>query len=252
MEEREDKEWQSVPVRPIFLLQRPRFPVGGQAVCKDFVLGGRRHVGMCVDQAAREQLLEEIVKKSLKISVFVALLFLGAGLLMTGCKSAPELSKDKAQSLIQAKYDADPAVPAIINVNDLGMQQGFTAKYWVRSKQYPNKYWADFTLTDDGKKVIKLQNGGSVIEWRPASLDDKTYFVLVNSAAANHLKAKDLHDPQDETDGSKTVVFNEAADMTGVPAPLQDIAHNPGNKLSTKRTATFVVDGGAWKLQSIH
>jgi hypothetical protein len=36
-----------------------------------------------------------------------------------------------------------------------------------------------------------------------------------------------------------------------VPAPLQEIAHNPGNKLSGKKTATFSLDGGAWKLASI-
>jgi hypothetical protein len=47
-------------------------------------------------------------------------------------------------------------------------------------------------------------------------------------------------------------VFNEAVDLTGVPPALQDMAHNPGNRLSTKRTATFAVDGGAWKLQSIN
>jgi len=47
-------------------------------------------------------------------------------------------------------------------------------------------------------------------------------------------------------------VFSEAVSLDGVPAALADIAHNPGNKLSTKKTATFVVDGGAWKLQSIN
>jgi hypothetical protein len=36
-----------------------------------------------------------------------------------------------------------------------------------------------------------------------------------------------------------------------VPEPLQRIAHNPGNKLSSLRQATFVLTNGAWTLQSI-
>jgi len=40
-------------------------------------------------------------------------------------------------------------------------------------------------------------------------------------------------------------------DLTGVPDVLQSIAHNPGNQLSTSRQAIFVLDNGAWKLQTI-
>ena len=50
--------------------------------------------------------------------------------------------------------------------------------------------------------------------------------------------------------GTKGAAFTEAVNLDGVPDGLQGIAHNPGNKLSTKRQATFVLDGGAWKLQS--
>jgi hypothetical protein len=32
---------------------------------------------------------------------------------------------------------------------------------------------------------------------------------------------------------------------------LQNIAHDPMNKLSTQRVATFVLTNGAWTLQSI-
>jgi len=78
---------------------------------------------------------------------------LGAGLLMGGCKSAPELTATQAQALIQAKYDQSPAVPASIVVYDLGMRQGVTAKYWDRAKAYPNNFWADFKLTPEGKKA---------------------------------------------------------------------------------------------------
>ncbi|MGB8258778.1 MAG: hypothetical protein WCE75_00430 [Terracidiphilus sp.] len=189
------------------------------------------------------------VVRVLSLSV-VALL--GAGLVLSGCKTAPDLTSADAQKLIQAKYDQTAAAPVSVTVDDTGMQQGFAAKYWTRTKQYPNKYWADFTLTDEGKKAIKLSTGKDVIEWRPLSATDKTFSVVVMTAAANHLKARDVKDPQDDVNGAKTVIFNEAVDLTGVPDALANIAHNPGNKLSSKKTATFVVDNGAWKLQSIN
>jgi hypothetical protein len=177
---------------------------------------------------------------------------LGTGLLVNGCKSAPELTAANAQALIQANYDQSPAVGANIRVDDLGMRQGATAKYWDRTKVYPNKYWADFTLTADGKKAVKLPGGGDVIQWRPDSADDKTFAVTLTAVATNHLKAHDVKDPQDEVGGTKTCVFNEAVSLEGVPAPLQEIAHNPGNRLATRRTATFVLDGNAWKLSSVN
>jgi len=177
---------------------------------------------------------------------------LGAGLLMSGCKSAPDLTAAQAQALIQASYDQSPPVGATITVSDLGMQQGVTAKYWDRSKAYPNHYWADFKLSPEGKKAVALAGGGDVIEWRPDSQDDKEFSVVVTTAATNHLKARDVQDPQDVVGGTKTAVFTESVSLDGVPSPLQDIAHNPGNRLSTKKTATFTLDGGAWKLQSIN
>lgn len=187
-----------------------------------------------------------------KLQILGILVLLSGGALLTGCKSAPDLSAADAQKLIQAKYDATPAAGANISVNDLGMRQGFTAKYWTRTKEYPNKFWADFTLTPDGKKAVALPSGKDVIEWRPESADDKNYAITVISVATNHLKAKDVKDPQDEVGGTKSVIYTESVSLDGVPPALQDIAHNPGNQLSVKRTATFAVDGGAWKLQSIN
>ena len=175
----------------------------------------------------------------------------GTGLLFTGCKTAPELTAADAQGLIQAKYDQTPAVGANILVDDLGMRMGATDKYWNRTIIYPNKFWADFKLTDDGKKALKLQNGGDVIQWRPESAEDKNYSIIVVSVAANHLKARDVKDPQDDT-GGKGASFTESVNLDGVPGPLQDIAHNPGNKLSHKRQAEFALDGGVWKLNSIN
>lgn len=181
-----------------------------------------------------------------------AVALVGAALLFAGCNSKPPLTAEQAQALIQAKYDQTPAVGAAITLSDLGMRQGATAKYWDRTKIYPNKYWADFTLTADGKKLVTLSGGGDVIQWRPESPEDKSYSLIVTTVATDHLKARDVKDPQDEVAGTKTAIFNEAVSLNGVPAPLAEIAHNPGNQLSTKKTATFVLDGGAWKLQSIN
>jgi len=195
------------------------------------------------------------VRTPLNLKAFGVAAFLSAGLLLSGCKSAPELTQANALALIQANYTQTPASGASIAVSDLGMRQGISAKYWNRTTIYPNKYWADFTLTADGKKVVKLQNGGDVIQWRPQSATDANYSVVVITAQANHRKPHDVTDIQDETlpDGSagKTASFTESVDLTDVPQPLVDIAHNPGNKLSTKRQAEFVLDNGAWKLKGI-
>ncbi len=192
------------------------------------------------------------MKNAWKVMTLGVAALAGAAMLITGCKSAPDLTAANAQALIQAKYDASPAVGAAITVDDLGMRQGATAKYWDRTKVYPNKYWADFVLTPEGKKAMTLAGGGDTIQWRPQSPDDKTFSVVVTTVATNHLKAKDVKDPQDEVGGTKSVVYTEAVSLDGAPSALADIAHNPGNKLSTKRTATFSLDGGAWKLESIN
>jgi len=192
------------------------------------------------------------VKMLLKVYALGALVLGMTGLLMTGCKSTPELTKDAAVAMIQAKYDQEPPVSANILVNDAGMKTGVTAKYWDRSKAYPNNYWADFKLTDAGKKAVKLPGGGDTIEWHPESATDTKYQIVVNPAVANHLKAKNASDPQDEMSGTKSVQFDEVTNMDGVPDTLQTIARETSTKISTRRTATFVVDNGAWKLQSIN
>ena len=195
------------------------------------------------------------MKNTRKMMIFGASAFLGAGLLLTGCKSAPDLTSANAQALIQAKYDQTPAVNANITLDKTGLGQGITAKLWNLTKVYPNRYWADYTLTPDGKKAVKLPGGGEVIQWRPENAGDEKFSVIVQTAAANHLKAKDVRDPQDETvpgvTTAKGAQFNESVNLDGVPDALQNIAHNPGNKLSTKRQADFSLEDGAWKLHSI-
>jgi len=190
------------------------------------------------------------VKNAVKMNVLLALAIMGLGMSVVGCKSAPPLTQDQALAMIQAKYDATPAVGANIVVNNDGMVAGATAKLWNRTTIYPNKYWADFTLTPEGKKAVKLTSGGDLIKWRPDSPTDKKYAVVMVTVVANHLKARDIRDIQD-VGKTKTVTFTEVVDLTGVPDLLVNIAHNPGNQLSTTRQADFALDGDAWKLQSI-
>jgi hypothetical protein len=182
-----------------------------------------------------------------------ALVVLGS--VVAGCKSAPDLTSKQALALVQAKYDQQPPATVNILVDDAGMRQGITGKLWERTKVYPNKLWADFKLTPDGKKAVLLPAGGDVIEWRPANLDDKNYTVIVMTVAANHPRAHDMGDLQDEmlpgADTAREAKFTEGVNLTGVPDVLQDIAHHPGNKLSEKKQADFALVNGAWTLKSI-
>ena len=188
--------------------------------------------------------------KTLGMAVLV-----GTGLVVAGCKSAPELTKDQALKMIQDKYDQTAPVGVNILVDDAGMRQGATAKLWDRTKIFPNKLWADFKLTPEGKKAVLLPGGGETIEWRPASLEDKNYTVVVTTVASNHLRAKDLGDLQDEmlpgADTAKAGKYTEAVNLTGVPQVLQDIAHHPGNKLSDRKQADFALENGTWQLKRI-
>jgi hypothetical protein len=195
------------------------------------------------------------VKNAGKLLVLGVLGFLGAGWLLSGCKSVPELTQAQAQALIQARYDQTPAVGADITVTEQGLGQGVADGYWVRTKLYPNQFWADFTLTPEGKKVVKLPGGGDVIQWRPDSAANKNFLVIVTTVAASHLRARDLKDVQDETlpgvSTAEGVEYREAVNMDGVPEPLVNIAHNLGNQLSIRRMADFALENGAWKLHSI-
>ncbi len=80
----------------------------------------------------------------------------GCGIAVVGCKSAPDLTPAQALAFVQAKYDQTTPVATTILVNQAGVRQLVTAKLWERTKVYPNKLWADFKLTPDGKKAITL------------------------------------------------------------------------------------------------
>jgi hypothetical protein len=179
----------------------------------------------------------------------------GFGIAAIGCKSAPDLTPAQALAMVQAKYDQTAPVATTILVNEAGIRQGVSAKLWERTKVYPNKLWADFKLTPDGKKAVTLPGGGDVIEWRPANQDDTNYTVVVMTVAANHLRAHDMGALQDEMlAGSATAregKYTEGVNLTGVPQVLNDIAHHPGNKLSSRKQADFALENGTWVLKSI-
>jgi hypothetical protein len=181
---------------------------------------------------------------------FGVLTLLATGILLSGCKPAPTLSQTDAQAMIQAKYDQAPPQPFTIVLTDLGMQQGITDKYWEGMKKYPNGYWGDFKLTDAGKKQVKLPDGSDVIKWRPDGPKDLRYAYNILTVALNRLKVRGVGDVQD-VGPTKVVAYYEDVVLTGVPDQLSMIAHNPGNSLSTRRQATFTLENGAWKLQSI-
>lgn len=190
------------------------------------------------------------MKNAVRLQTLAALVLLGAGWVLAGCKSAPDLTQAQALTLVQAKYDHDPGIVFNIAVSDRGMQQGVQANYWLGTRRYANGYWGDFKLTDNGKKVIKLPSGGDVIQWRPDSPNDPKYVIVVAPLVTSHLKARDPGDVESVGD-TRTMTFMEDVDLSTMPAPLQAIAQSPDNKLSTQRLATFTLNNGAWTLKSV-
>jgi len=181
-----------------------------------------------------------------------AIALLGAGLLVfAGCKSAPPLSQQDAQAMVQAKYDQTPPANVSFMITDLGMRKGIVAKYWAETKKYPNGYWADFKMTPEGAKVIKLASGGDAVQWHPESSSDKSFVVGASTVATVKLKARNMSDVQDAGDGVKTATYSEDEVLDPLPSALKDLIQDPANKISTKRTATFNLVDNAWKLQSI-
>ena len=148
--------------------------------------------------------------------------------------------------MIQAKYDQTPGTPFDITVDDRGMQQGVNANYWVGTKRYPNGYWADFTLTPEGKKVLKLATGGDVIQWRPDSPSDSHFAIVVVPLVPSHLKARDLGDVQNLGD-NKTVMFTEDVTLDGMPDALQEHRAQPRQQI--EHEAHGYLYAGQWSLE---
>lgn len=191
--------------------------------------------------------------KPLALSSFVVLALAGASLLSAGCKSAPDLTNGNARVLLQADYDGRPAQRLIVMVDRTGLKQGLNAHLWKLTKVYPSQRWADYTLTPEGKAVLDLNGGGDVILWRPDDNGDAHFFVT--TLAATHPRVLQVSEPQEdvvaEVHTAKSAYFVEGVNFEGVPQPIQDIAHNPGNTLSTRREADFSLENGAWKVHSI-
>lgn len=185
----------------------------------------------------------------------LGVLVTGAGLCVAGCNFTPDLSKTAAITMIQAEYDKRPAEPIIIAVDDMGLKQGLSHNLWKLAKVYPNQRWADYKLTDEAKKSIKLQGGGDTVEWRPEQGHNDFHF-FIQTAQANHLKAKEVGDPHDDVlagvDSAKGATFNEVENFDNVPDPVALIGHNAINKVSTRRQAAFALVGGNWALHSIN
>jgi hypothetical protein len=202
------------------------------------------------DKSPKHRAEESIVKALFKILISGAA---AAGLAMTGCNSAPDLTRTSAQTVIQSHYDSQAPSGLTIMVDKVGLQQGLTAGYWKLTKVYPNQRWADYTLTPEAKKVLKLSGGGDVIQWRPEQ--DGDFHFLIETTSANTMRARDVQDPQDEilanTKSAKSVAYTESVNMDGVPQPLQDMAHNRGNRLSSKKQADLSYENGAWKVHGI-
>ncbi len=193
------------------------------------------------------------MKRAFEFRVWGALLVVG--LVVTGCKSAPELSQADAQKMIQAYFDQQPPDPVHVYVDYTGLKQGVDAKYWKVVKAFPaNKYWGDLDLTDDGKKVYKLEDGSNTIHWRPDEQNKGHFYV--NTAQATHPKISEVSDPQDDVvpgvDTAKSCKFTATTNLEGLPDPVKQMAHNVGNTLTARRTADFALENGAWKLHGVH
>ena len=191
------------------------------------------------------------MKNRVNAQVLGAVVLFSAGWWLAACKSAPELTQAQAQTMIQAKYDQMSPAPLDITLENQGMTQGVLAKYWVESKRYPNGYWGDFTLTPDGKKLVKLTGTGDVIQWRPESPTDPHFASGVETLTNVRHQFGDLGDIQVVGD-TRVVQFTDSVNLSTLPPPLQGIAQTPGNMLATTRHATFVLTNGAWTLQSIN
>jgi hypothetical protein len=195
------------------------------------------------------------VKRVVNIQLVGAVLIMGAVLAVVGCKSAPPLSQADAEKMIEAYNDQQPPTPVHIYVDYTGLKQGVDVKYWKVVKAFPaNKNWGDLDLTDDGKKVLKLDDGTTTIHWRPDEQNKGHFYVT--TVQANHSKIIEVAEPQDDVvpgvDTAKSCKFTADANFDGMPDPVKRMAHDVGNTLSQRHTAEFALENGAWKIHDVH
>ena len=132
--------------------------------------------------------------------------------------------------------------------------KGTDAKYWKVVKVFPaNKNWGDLDLTDEGKKVYKLDDGTTTIHWRPDDQNKGHFYVT--TVQANHPKIIEVNEPQDDVvpgvDTAKSCKFTENANLDGLPDTVKQMAHDVGNILTQRHTAEFTLDNGNWKVHRI-
>ncbi len=184
-----------------------------------------------------------------RIHLAVLLAGMAAVIALTGC-SKPELTNEQALALIQAHYDQAQPVVLTFKIDQRALADGNKAKYWGVSKHYPNNLWADFTLTEEGKKLVRLPNGKDVFEWRQDSTGKFQY--AMTTAAPLKLKARDVSEIRKEIvpgvkGQGRVVVFKQAYDISSLPSELQNvILDNTSNQLSIKRLADMAFENGAW------
>ena len=194
------------------------------------------------------------MKSAMKWQVLGAVLMMGMGLAVTGCKSAPPLTQADAEKLIQAYYDQQPPAPVHIYVDYTGLKQGVDAKYWKVVKAFPaNKNWGDLDLTDEGKKIYKLEDGSTTIHWRPDDQNKGHFYV--DTVQGNHSKVSEVTDPQDDVipgvDTAKSCKFTATPNLDAAPDTVKQMARDTGNILPQRHTADFALDNGAWKVHSV-
>ncbi len=194
------------------------------------------------------------MKSALKMQLWGAVLIMGLGLAVTGCKSAPELTQAQAQKLIQDYNDQQPPVHIHVYVDYTGLKQGVDAKYWKVVKAFPaNKYWGDLDLTDEGKKVYKLDDGSSTIHWRPDEQNKGHFYV--DTVQGSHPKISEVSEPQDDVvpgvETAKSCKFTATANLDGMPDTVKTMAHDTGNILTNRHTAEFALENGIWKVHAI-
>ena len=173
------------------------------------------------------------MKKAVKFHALMSLAVLGVGMMVTGANLP--LSSRK----IRRGHDPGP-LRCLWRPAALRSMSIMTA--WSRAQPPSTGNAQQFIPTNigqisnsliPGKKLIKLSSGNDVIQWRPSSPTDKAFlhrchhYCLEASQSSRHQGHSGCR--RQDQDGR----IHEGVDLSDLPQPLVDIAHNPGNQLTT-------------------
>jgi len=95
-----------------------------------------------------------------------------------------------------------------------------------------------------------VAKGGDVIQWHPLNAGDKNFSVVVVTVAANHLKAHDVGDPQDDVGGDQDRLVRGDRKPGRRAERFADHVNGPGNRLSSRHMPLLRWMGAPGKLQS--